>query len=217
MTMTAPTTAKHALLAGLLTAGTTLMAAPMAYAHHAMDGATPTTFMQGLLSGIAHPVIGLDHFAFLMVAALLSITLKGNARYLVPLAFVGATVAGTLYHLGAADLPMTETVVALSALLGGVAVLLKRNAPTLIVAALFGVIGVFHGYAYGEAIVGAEQTPLLSYLIGFALIQYAIIAGGVKALSWIAARSERLQSLAVRSGGLFAAVTGALFLGMSLS
>ncbi|MGB5336876.1 MAG: HupE/UreJ family protein [Woeseiaceae bacterium] len=193
------------------------MAAPMAYAHHAMDGATPTTFMQGLLSGIAHPVIGLDHFAFLMVAALLSITLKGNARYLVPLAFVGATVAGTLYHLGAADLPMTETVVALSALLGGVAVLLKRNAPTLIVAALFGVIGVFHGYAYGEAIVGAEQTPLLSYLIGFALIQYAIIAGGVKALSWIAARSERLQSLAVRSGGLFAAVTGALFLGMSLS
>jgi urease accessory protein len=189
----------------------------MAYAHHAMDGATPTTFMQGLLSSIAHPVIGLDHFAFLMVAALLSITLKGNARYLVPLAFVGATVAGTLYHLGAADLPMTETVVALSALLGGVAVLLKRNAPTLIVAALFGVIGVFHGYAYGEAIVGAEQTPLLSYLIGFALIQYAIIAGGVKALSWIAARSERLQSLAVRSGGLFAAVTGALFLGMSLS
>jgi urease accessory protein len=189
----------------------------MAYAHHAMDGATPTTFMQGLLSGIAHPVIGLDHFAFLMVAALLSITLKGNARYLVPLAFVGATVAGTLYHLGAAELPMTETVIAVSALLGGLAVLLKRSAPALLVAALFGMIGVFHGYAYGEAIVGAEQTPLLSYLIGFALIQYAIIAGGVKALSLIAARSERLQSLAVRSGGLFAAVTGALFLGMSLS
>ena len=217
MTMTPPTTAKHALLAGLLTAGTALMAAPMAYAHHAMDSATPTTFMQGLLSGIAHPVIGLDHFAFLMVAALLSITLKGNARYLVPLAFVGATVAGTLYHLGAAELPMTETVVAVSALLGGLAVLLKRSTPALHVAALFGMIGVFHGYAYGEAIVGAEQTPLLSYLIGFALIQYAIIAGGVKALSLIADRSERLQSLAVRSGGLFAAVTGALFLGMSLS
>lgn len=217
MTMKSRPIAQHSLMAGLLTAGTTFMAAPLAYAHHPMDGATPTTFMQGLLSGIAHPVIGLDHFAFLMVAALLSVTLKGCARYLVPLAFVGATVAGTLYHLGAAELPMTETVVALSALLGGVAVLLKRSAPALLVAALFGMIGVFHGYAYGESIVGAERAPLLSYLLGFALIQYAIIAGGVKALSLIAGRSEHLQSLAIRSVGLFAAATGALFLGMSLS
>jgi len=216
MTMT-NSAAKHSHLTGLLLAGTAFMATPMVHAHHAMDGATPTTFTQGLLSGVAHPVIGLDHLAFLLVAALLSVTLKGKARYLVPLAFVGATVAGTLYHLGAADLPMTETVVALSALLGGVVVLLKPSAPALIVAALFGVIGVFHGYAYGEAIVGAEQTPLLSYLIGFALIQYVIIAGAVRALSLMAAKSERLQSLAIRSGGLFAAVTGAVFLGMSLS
>ena len=48
-------------------------------------------------------------------------------------------------RIEAADLPMTETVVALSALLGGVAVLLKRSAPAMIVAALFGVIGLFHG------------------------------------------------------------------------
>ena len=216
MTTTNPA-AKHSHLTGLLLAGTALMATPMVQAHHAMDGVTPTTFMQGLLSGIAHPVIGLDHLAFLLVAALLSVTLKGKARYLVPLAFVGATVAGTLYHLGAADLPMTETVVALSALLGGVAVLLKRSAPALIVAVLFAVIGVFHGYAYGESIIGAEQTPLLSYLIGFALIQYVIIAGAARALSLLAAKSERLQSLAIRSGGLFAAVTGVVFLGISLS
>ena len=204
-------------LTGLITAGALLLATPMAHAHHPMGGATPATFMQGLLSGIGHPVIGLDHFAFLLVAALLSITLNGAARYLVPLAFVAATVAGTLYHLGAADLPMTETVIALSALLGGMAVLLKRSAPALLIAGLFSVIGVFHGYAYGEAIIGAERTPLLSYLFGFALVQYAIIAGGVKAVTGMAAKSERLQTLAVRFGGLFATATGALFLGMNMS
>ena len=56
-----------------------------------------------MLSGIGHPVIGIDHLAFLVVAALLSFTLRGNARYLVPVAFIAATVVGTLIHFGAAD------------------------------------------------------------------------------------------------------------------
>ena len=98
----------------------------------------------------------------------------------VPLAFVVGTVAGTLHHLGAADLPMTETVIALSVLLGG-RPLCCDTARRRCFGGLFGVIGVFHGYAYGESIVGAESTPLLSYLAGFALIQFAIIVGGVKA------------------------------------
>ena len=201
----------------LLTATAVLLAAPLAEAHHAMGGATPTNFVQGFLSGIAHPVIGLDHFAFLMVAALLSFTLQGKARYLVPLAFVGATLGGTLFHVGAADLPFTEVMVALSALLGGMAVLLKRSAPALLLGGLFAVIGVFHGYAYGESIVGAEQTPLLSYLAGFALIQYALIAGGVKLMEGLAARSERLQTIAARTGGAFATTAGGLFLAMNLA
>ncbi len=202
---------------GLLSGAALMLAAPMAMAHHPMDGATPSNFSEGLLSGFGHPLLGIDHFAFLLVAALLSFTLSGTARYLVPLAFVGATVGGTLYHLGAADLPLSESAVALSALLGGVAVLLKRSVPALLMAGLFAVFGVFHGYAYGEAIIGAEQTPLLSYLFGFAVMQYAVIAGGVKAVEFLAERSTGLQSLATRVGGLFASVTGSLFLALSLT
>jgi urease accessory protein len=147
----------------------------------------------------------------------LSFTISGAARFLVPMAFVAATIGGTMYHVGAAELPMTEIVVALSALLGGVAVLLKRSLPALLMGVLFAVIGVFHGYAYGEAIIGAEQTPLLSYLVGFAFIQYGVILGGVKLLDVLAARSERLQALAARSGGLFATGAGGLFLAMNLA
>ena len=203
---------RHALAAAAL------LLPPLANAHHAMDGRTPDTFFEGLLSGIAHPVIGPDHFAFLIVAALLTATLKGSSRYLVPLAFVGATVAGTLYHVSAAELPMTETLVALSALLGGIAVLLLQGSlPALLVGALFAVIGVFHGYAYGESIVGAEQTPLLSYLIGFAVIQYAVIAGASRVLTAMAARSTRLQTWTVRTAGIASAATGAVFLGMNLA
>ena len=197
--------------------GAAVLATPLAQAHHMMGGKTPDTFLQGLLSGIAHPVIGIDHFAFLVVAALLAFTLKGSARYLVPLAFVGATVAGTLYHVGAQDLPLSEVMVALSVLLGGVAVFLKRSVPALLMGVLFGVIGVFHGYAYGESIVGAEQTPLVSYLLGFAMIQYLVIAGGTKAMQLLAARSTRIQDLATRSGAAFATITGGVFLAMNLA
>jgi urease accessory protein len=190
---------------------------PSAHAHHPMGGQTPETFGQGLLSGFGHPIIGIDHFAFLVVIGLLSATLVGRARFLVPIAFVAATVAGTLYHLGAADLPLTETMIALSVLLGGIAVLLKGNRSALALAMLFAAAGVFHGYAYGESIIGAEASPMLSYLFGFSVIQYAIIAIGIKLVASIAARSDELHTITVRLGGVSTAAVGAVFLGLSLT
>ena len=46
-------------------------------------------------------------------------------------------------------------------------------------AVLFAVAGLFHGYAYGEAIVGAETAPLAAYFLGFALIQFVLTPAGV--------------------------------------
>src|SRR5262245_6809064 len=34
-----------------------------AFAHHMMGGRTPATFGEGILSGLGHPIIGLDHLA----------------------------------------------------------------------------------------------------------------------------------------------------------
>lgn len=196
---------------------TGLATSPLAYAHHPMGGQTPETFSQGLLSGFGHPIIGIDHFAFLVVVTLLSFALSGRARYIVPLAFVGATVAGTVYHLGAADLPLAETVIALSVLLGGIAVLLKRSISVLVLGALVGAAGVFHGYAYGESIIGAETSPLLAYLLGFSVIQYAIMVAGIKMLDLIGGRSEKLRSTTMRVGGAATATVGAIFFGLSLT
>ena len=40
-------------------------AAQKAMAHHAMGGRMPANFFEGFISGLAHPIIGLDHFAFI--------------------------------------------------------------------------------------------------------------------------------------------------------
>jgi urease accessory protein len=205
----------HGALA--VTAGLLLVASTSVFAHHPMGGMTPQTLSQGLLSGLGHPVIGLDHLAFLVVAMLLASLLKGAARFLVPLAFIGATVAGTVLHLGAANIPLSETLVALTVVVGGVLALTRHNAGALALGALFAVSGIFHGYAYGESIVGAEATPLLAYLAGFAAIQYVLIVGGVLGLDRIARHSEQARLIAARVGSVAALVTGGLFLALSFA
>ncbi|MGD8999106.1 MAG: HupE/UreJ family protein [Granulosicoccaceae bacterium] len=200
-----------------VTGGLLLIASSPAFAHHAMGGETPQTFSQGLLSGFAHPIIGLDHFAFIVVAMLLACALKGSARFVAPLAFVGAAIGGTVLHLGAANIPMSETLVALTVVIGGVLALTRRYPGAFALSAVFAVSGILHGYAYGESIVGAETTPLLAYLVGFAAIQYALIAGGVLGLEKLAARSEKARSIAARFSSVAALLTGGLFLALSFT
>jgi urease accessory protein len=199
-----------------VTGGLMLIASSPVFAHHAMGGVTPQTFSQGLLSGLAHPVIGLDHFAFLVVAMLLASLLQGASRFLVPLAFIGATVAGTVLHLGQANIPMSETLVALTVVIGGVLALTRHHPGAFALSAIFAVSGILHGYAYGEAIVGAETTPLLAYLAGFAAIQYALIIGGMIGLEKLASRSEKARVITARVGSTVALLTGGLFVALSI-
>lgn len=188
-----------------------------AFAHHPMGFMTPQTFMQGFLSGVGHPIIGVDHFAFLLVIALLSVSLRGFSRLVVPLAFVAATIAGTFAHIAAAEFPLSEAIVASSALIGGLLVLSKRDIPALLLTAGVTAFGLFHGYALGESIIGAEHTPLLAYLIGFAAVQLAVIVGGAWAFRWLADRSSALGNRTRFASGAFATVTGAAFLASSLT
>ncbi|AFZ48528.1 hydrogenase accessory protein [Cyanobacterium stanieri PCC 7202] len=145
-----------------------------AFAHHPTGGNTPDNFFEGFMSGLGHPVIGLDHFAFIIAigcfAALFSLGLA------IPTGFVIASLIGTGIHLLEIDLPFPETIIALSVIISGVILALGKKPEQLqlwiIPFALMA--GVFHGFAYGEAIIGARITPLVSYLVGFSLIQWAI-------------------------------------------
>jgi urease accessory protein len=157
-----------------LTLAVCALASP-AYAHHVMDGQLPQTFMQGLLSGFGHPVIGLDHFAFVVAMGLIASAVPKGLRLLA--VFIGGALLGCVIHLFAVDLPLAEIVIATSVLAAGLVLMagMKLSATSFAIAA--GTIGVFHGYAYGESIVGAEASALGAYLVGFSLIQFAIAAG----------------------------------------
>lgn len=143
-----------------------------ASAHHAMGDQLPGNAWEGFLSGLAHPVIGLDHLAFVIAIGLLSAQSVGGA--VLPACFLLAALAGTGLHVLSVTLPLAELAIALSVILIGIVLGLGRCLPKLALAGLMAGAGLFHGYAYGESIVGAEPAPLIAYLLGFTAIQSGI-------------------------------------------
>lgn len=178
-----------------------------ALAHHPMGGAAPQTAWHGLLSGIGHPVIGLDHLAFLIGAGLLASVLARRAGALAIGLFVAAGMIGTLLHLAGIGLGPVEALVAGTSVIAGLVLLAVDGPPRFtLVAAGFAIAGLVHGHAYAEAVVGAEATPILAYLAGLALTQAALVAG-VAYLAREARTERRLAGAAVAIVGAAALAT----------
>lgn len=155
------------------------LAAGPVLAHHPMGGTVPGTLMEGLLSGFGHPVIEIDHLLFVLAAgfaAALARMAPGRAAALL-FGYAAAGSLGTAWQahgnaLAGAELavPATLLVVALWAW--------TQRLPGLVAGMVASAAaGVVHGYAYGEAVIGAEVTPLASYLCGLAMVQALMMLG----------------------------------------
>jgi urease accessory protein len=144
-----------------------------------MGGGPVTNGFDAFLSGVAHPVIGIDHLTMIVAIGILSALLRPG--FLVAGSFVLAAMLGTALHLVGLPLPMAEPLVSLSVLAAGLMITLRRAPRNGAVIAFSVIGGILHGYAYGEAIFGAQTGSLVAYLAGFTLVQLAIagVAFGV--------------------------------------
>lgn len=191
-----------------------IVAAQPAWAHHVMDGKMPETFLQGLLSGFGHPVIGVDHLAAIVGVGILA-ALAGRGAAVV-LAFSVAVIAGVGLHLTKVDLPASELFVGLTTLLIGALVILRQSMGQGLALLLFAVAGLVHGYALGESIVGAEPSPLVAYLLGLLIMQSAIgvvVYAAVRTLAHWPMRTAGLTAVGVLvalAGGIAAASAAGL-------
>ncbi|MDX2255666.1 MAG: HupE/UreJ family protein [Pseudanabaenaceae cyanobacterium bins.39] len=143
-----------------------------AEAHHAMGGKIPTNIFEGIVTGLAHPVIGFDHLAFVVAVGLLATTIAQGIW--IPIAFVLSAMIGTGLHLVNISLPLVELIVSASVLLFGVLLALQKHLNRSVIMILAAIAGLFHGYAYGEAIFGAQSQALIAYLTGFTIMQLLI-------------------------------------------
>jgi urease accessory protein len=191
-----------------------MMIAEPAWAHHPMGGTLPQTFLQGLLSGFGHPVIGIDHLAAIVGIGILA-ALAGRSAAVV-LAFSVSVIAGVGLHLSGIDLPASELFVGLTTLLIGALVILRQSMSAGRALLLFALAGLVHGYALGESIVGAEASPLVAYLLGLLIVQTAIgvvVYAAVRSLARWPARTTGLTVagvLVALAGGIATAAAAGL-------
>ncbi|MGZ5939774.1 MAG: HupE/UreJ family protein, partial [Rhizomicrobium sp.] len=117
----------------LVLSGLAAILAQPALAHHVMGGAMPANWWQGLLSGLGHPVLGLDHFAAIVAAGFIA-SLHSRGVALVGL-YIISMIVGAAIHEHGVTLPGSEILVAASLLALGVA--MQFRLLTGIAAALF--------------------------------------------------------------------------------
>jgi urease accessory protein len=192
----------------VLVACAAMLAPAPALAHHVMGGKVPVTFMQGFLSGLGHPVIGLDHFAAVVGVGILAALLGRGVRPV--LAFSAAMILGVALHLASANVPAAELLVGLSTVLIGGLVALRLSLDVLPAAVLFAAAGVVHGYALGESIVGAEASPLGAYLAGLLVVQTVIAVAAYAATIRIRHRAPAFDRAGLAAAGAVIALIGAV-------
>jgi len=171
-----------------------------AFAHHVMGGRTPATFGEGILSGLGHPVIGLDHLAAVIAVGCLAAAHRSASA--LAIAFVLAMTGGVALHLQGATVPGAEILVALTVLALGALMVLRRDMPAGVAVVLFAIVGVIHGYALGESIYGAERTPLYAYLIGLAVIQSIIALAAAHVTRALMRESSDLSTVRLVGAGI---------------
>jgi urease accessory protein len=193
----------------LLTAALLFGASP-ALAHHPLAGAPMTTFADGALSGIGHPVLGFDHLFFVALAGVAG--LLAGRRFAAPGAYVAAMLAGCALMYAGVGLPAKEAVIALSLLVTGGIVLSGRALAPGLTLALFVGFGLFHGSAFGDSLAGAEGAVggavLAGYLLGLAVVQFALAV----AAGWVAETVFRTRE----AGAINARIAGAVVAGAGL-
>lgn len=177
----------------------TLLAGP-AFAHHVMGGQMPADFSSGFLSGLGHPIIGLDHFAAVVAVGCLAAAHRAGVA--LALGFVVAMTAGVALHVQGLSMPGTEALVALTVVALGILMLRRKVLPAAGVLAIFALAGLLHGYALGESIYGAERTPLYAYLFGLAVIQSVVALTALNVTRMLVRKSAEAVGLRLVGAGI---------------
>ncbi|MCK1383260.1 HupE/UreJ family protein [Bradyrhizobium sp. 21] len=119
----------------------------------------------GLLSGLLHPVTGVDHLIAMVAVGIWGAQLGPPAIWVLPITFPIVMAIGGVLGVLRIPLPMPEMVIAMSALVLGLAVASRLRLPFSAAAAIVGVFAVFHGHAHGAELPGSANP--LAYGVGF--------------------------------------------------
>lgn len=154
----------------------------------------------GLLAGVAHPILGMDHLLALLAMGLWSATFAARARLLAVAGIAMLLAASALAGFSGLVLPYMETGIALSVLILGLMLsfAFRQPASGLFLIALF---TLFHGNAHG--VEAPLQVSLTAYFLGFILASVTLVCIG----QWLGRSISRGLALRLTGGVLALAGT----------
>lgn len=165
---------------GALTFAALVICSSTALAHPGLG-----TQASGVLSGLAHPLLGLDHFLAMVTVGLLAACLGGRATWLLPATFLGCMLLGGLVGLVGWQLPAMEYGIALTVILLGFSLARGNGNSRTAAMAFCAVSGLLHGHVHGTEMPLVAQPSL--YLLGFlgtsAALHLAGVLGAQRALN----------------------------------
>lgn len=183
-----------------------LILVPTLASAHAAEGTG-----SGFLSGILHPVLGLDHLVAMVAVGLWGAQLGRPLVFVLPVAFPIMMAVGGL--MGLANLPMVavELGIAVSALILGLAIAAAFRAPVWLAVVIVALFAIFHGYAHGQEL--PEAASPIAYGVGFMISTGLLHLAGIV----IGLLHDRPAPgpMAVRGLGVVIALLGVWFVGGS--
>jgi urease accessory protein len=161
----------------------------------------------GFLTGLQHPVSGLDHVLAMIAVGLWGSQLGAPALWLLPVAFPMMMAFGGMFGLMGLPLPGVEVGIAVSAVVLGVMVLIEARAQLVIALVIVAFFAIFHGHAHGTEL--PEGQSGLLYSMGFVIATGCLHGVGITIgliHRWDTGR------IAIRVAGAVVLVAGLYFL-----
>ncbi len=161
----------------------------------------------GLLTGLLHPVSGLDHVLAMVAVGLWGAQLGLPAIWVLPIAFPLVMALGGMLGFLGLPIPGIEVGIAASAIVLGTAVAFELRPPLVISALVVGCFAIFHGHAHGTELPPGQSALL--YSLGFVIATGGLHALGI-GIGTVHRRPWGRQLL--RAAGAAVAAGGAFFM-----
>src|SRR5262249_46114915 len=138
--------------------------------------AHPGVEINSFVSGVAHPLNGVDHILAMITVGLWAVLAGSTSIWISSMGFVAAMMAGFVAASSGVPMPLVEPVLSSSVVILGLFVALAVNAALWLGAATAGLFAFFHGHAHGAE---AATASLIPYAAGFALATAALHVIGI--------------------------------------
>ncbi|MBS1146381.1 MAG: hypothetical protein H6R08_557 [Proteobacteria bacterium] len=153
----------------------------------------------GFVSGLTHPLLGLDHLLAMVAIGLWAAQQGGRALWAVPAAFASAMGLGGGLAWAGLSLPYVETGIAASLLVLGLLIATQRQWAVTVGMVIAAGFALFHGYAHGLEM--PQTTSPALYALGFVLATLGLHGLGM-AGSLIGRRAVQVTGAGIAVTGL---------------